>query len=914
MGNEQSIKRYIIRDVHGNILKENGFSVMGAVHVTVEPGHGEPSAVVEYVGGELYLTLHNIDGNGITEIVTDYQEGDEAVNTVTIKTDDNPEGVVLEVRNGSKGERGNGITSIEQTVVSTEDGGENVVTVKTTDNPSGVEFKFKNGRKGATGDTVAYGASDLLLSNVLGNSTIKAMTQKGVTDMVMNNFVSEWKQKTRDKDTQAIYPQNGSFVSGSNNNHIHSVAVNEGDIVKVSVANSNYGTAKGNISFSSVLPALGGTYETLFTPTPVDASTYEAIIIAPGNGYVNAYIYSGSSMSCKFYTPVSIGEKVATDNAAMQEQFEQLEDSIEESIGGLSDILEVSLADITPPTPTSETATGSTDRIDRTTSSSTYGKWVARTSTIWGWQKDISAYTGKKLKITVGSKKVVYAFLPAMWKSSDRNTNVVYCQDESLHVLSTLNTTETVTIPSDAVALWILWHGTTTSGEGVPTKVEIIGTITDKLDAIKAETVTYHVDEANGSDENNGLTAANALKTVAKAVAMSGSDVSIELHGTLTAPIVITGKNAVRIKGNGSTVHVGTEIDSAELASGYDDVYEKTFTLPAYNTNYGLWLWQKGVSDERTAITQAERHPSMGKSKYRLPATKIALAASVAAVAAADEPSYYYDSANHKLYFKIVEGTELATNPVVVRAAEEDYAINIQCNELLMSRVTAAYGTVMLEAIKAELIECRSIFGCHGFRNNSSYGQNIYLRCEAGGCFASSGNGDGFGGGTSRSTLIDCWAHDCFDDGYSEHSGSRSTIIGGLFEYCGKGGIVPSGMYISIIGATCRHNGGRPDLTSNGLTGGIYCVKGASDISVNGYTMTVDVKDCVCYDNNTNFFIGGSDNNIILSNCQSINAAHYGYLKGDGATMTLRNCTHYGTGTARNSSSAITIQNGTIVS
>ena len=180
MENEQSIKRYIVRDVHGNILKENGFSVVGDVHVTVEPGHGEPSADVEYVGGELYLTLHNIEGNGITEIITNSQEGDDAVNTVTIKTNDNPEGVVLQVRNGS---RGNGIASSSETL-SPHDGGTNTHTFVDTDGNNHV-FHGHNGDKGDQGDSAIWtGEGDPWrgLKNTTGQSTTEPMTQKAVTD------------------------------------------------------------------------------------------------------------------------------------------------------------------------------------------------------------------------------------------------------------------------------------------------------------------------------------------------------------------------------------------------------------------------------------------------------------------------------------------------------------------------------------------------------------------------------------------------------------------------------------------------------------------------------------------------------------------------------------------------------------
>ena len=187
MAENQSIKRFIVRDPHGNVEHEDGFSVVGEVHVNIVSGYGEPYAESEYIDGTLTITIHNIDGNGITDITTDSQEGDEAVNTVTIKTNANPEGVTLEVRNGS---RGNGIASSSE-VLSPDDGGINTHTITDTDGNEHV-FHTKNGSKGDKGDqgdSAVYDPSspdtpDFVMANTTGQSTTKAMTQKAVTENI----------------------------------------------------------------------------------------------------------------------------------------------------------------------------------------------------------------------------------------------------------------------------------------------------------------------------------------------------------------------------------------------------------------------------------------------------------------------------------------------------------------------------------------------------------------------------------------------------------------------------------------------------------------------------------------------------------------------------------------------------------
>lgn len=174
-------------------------SPIAAVHVSVDDEYGTPSADVTYQQRVLGLDFHNLRGNGITEIDVDEQVGDEAVNTITFKTDADPEGTELQVRNGS---RGNGIASSSEEM-SDQDGGTNTFTFYDTD---GGEHKFHstNGKKGTKGDSVIVGQGDLPLTHELGQSYEKAISQKGVTDVV-----NDMMKKTE---------ENGFFFTDSNRN------------------------------------------------------------------------------------------------------------------------------------------------------------------------------------------------------------------------------------------------------------------------------------------------------------------------------------------------------------------------------------------------------------------------------------------------------------------------------------------------------------------------------------------------------------------------------------------------------------------------------------------------------------------------------------------------------------------------
>ena len=158
-------------------------SPIASVTASIDNGVGTPSVQATYVRKVLDLDFHNLKGNGITEITTDSQEGDEAVNTVTIKTNANSEGVTLEVRNGS---RGNGIASNSE-VLSPDDGGVNTHTFVDTDGGEHV-FHTKNGRKGDKGDQgdsaifTGEGVPWSGLKNTIGQSTTEPMTQKAITN------------------------------------------------------------------------------------------------------------------------------------------------------------------------------------------------------------------------------------------------------------------------------------------------------------------------------------------------------------------------------------------------------------------------------------------------------------------------------------------------------------------------------------------------------------------------------------------------------------------------------------------------------------------------------------------------------------------------------------------------------------
>ena len=1058
----ESIKKFIIKDAHGGTKESGSFSVVGEVHVNLVPGYGEPYADSEYVNGILTITIHNIEGNGITEITTDSQEGDEAVNTVTIKTNANPEGVTLEVRNGS---RGNGIASISE-VLSPEDGGTNTHTITDTDGNEHVIHTVNGheGKQGHQGDSVLVGEGDLPLAHTTGLSNQKAMSQVGVTDAIQQGMISNG--VTTETQNVNYYIQNssnawkvdattGQFTSSGAwrsiqidleddmksivlpaTSEVRGYAFVTNDGTRISGGDANSGTVTldadeamragstkfrccvNDISASRTSIAITIKRETFSWPqkyTEIGDNedgwmTQKAVTqalndinesldgelddIKVSNGEETTVVfkpYYSNGSTTGFYVNANTGQFVASASHRSIELDLTKDIKIIKYVayaytgsipGGYafvkSDGTYVSgvntrtsgLTTIDAATPISlgaskfrcciNTLSGSS--IELTIVKETFS-WpqkyteIGRNENGWMTQEAVtrelidikkgsfanvsatainsiaagSEWTGvgdtftaasgttyKVLNIGYVQKGDIFRITRSAVFSAQHD---YYCRltvclsdsepDVGVSFTKLARTSDVVVdmqfeVPADgylSVAAYVSSGAAPTISKATMWREDIENQIASM--GSNTQIKTYHVSEENGDDTNDGLSESTAFATVSKALSVSGSDVSLSLHGNFFTPIIISGKNAVRIRGNDARIIIGDKIDDAVLVSGQTNVYVKEMaSFPqeyvSSGVNYGLWLWQEGIEDPSSAVTAYDKHPLQKGRGYRLPYTKIprvdgsitTASAAIEAIEQSETPVYFYDSSSHNLYFSITSGSDLSENPVWVKKTSY-YACDIQCNELLMDKVESYFGVVNLDCISSKLVGCTSLFASHGFRwsnANAVTGSATFVRCEAGGCFYSDGNGDGFGSKVGGSILIDCWAHDCFDDGYSEHGGSESTIIGGLFEHNGKGGVVPSSTRITLYGVMARYNGFRTSTPA-----GFCFVKQSSPVM--GYLL-----NCTSYGNTNNYLINGMDCVMICEGCHSKDAdpSGYGYRNPNGyATVILRNCTHSGTGTAK---------------
>ena len=126
-----------------NYLAEHQF--IDEVEVNLDNDEGVPSGDGTFVDGKLTLNLHN-----------------------------------------TKGERGNGIDSVEQVEESSEDGGYNTWRVTETDGRK-TDIRVRNGLKGSQGTSAIWNAeADVLteLESKTGQATNRTMTQKAITDSI----------------------------------------------------------------------------------------------------------------------------------------------------------------------------------------------------------------------------------------------------------------------------------------------------------------------------------------------------------------------------------------------------------------------------------------------------------------------------------------------------------------------------------------------------------------------------------------------------------------------------------------------------------------------------------------------------------------------------------------------------------
>lgn len=393
-----------------------------------------------------------------------------------------------------------------------------------------------------------------------------------------------------------------------------------------------------------------------------------------------------------------------------------------------------------------------------------------------------------------------------------------------------------------------------------------------------------YVDAATGSDSNDGTSLKSAVKSFGKALSISKESCSIILNGDISERFNMAGKTCVTligVEGKLNRIMNGTFIRSATSIGG--NVYQTTLeTFPTLGVNV---IFQHELADDSTLINSEQRHPLQRGKKYRCDSTTIIQAVSAEAVSSNKFLSYYYEISSNTLTFKIKEGSNLNDNPVVIPSGQSNVYGNDGTIQFSMCNIESWYGNLDLRKCNsARITDCASKYSLAGAGISYDFAVGITLiRCEV--CRGRDGiNAHSLGDRDTSAkcsvlTAIDCWSHDNYDDGYSDHENGEATIIGGLFEHNVKGGLCPSyGAQDCYYNVTSQYN-----IEGDNAHVGFF-LAGAAETSEGGVGSQVILHNCISIGNDTNYECNSSGltdeseaNTMMLYNCLSVVANNYGY-------------------------------------
>lgn len=427
-----------------------------------------------------------------------------------------------------------------------------------------------------------------------------------------------------------------------------------------------------------------------------------------------------------------------------------------------------------------------------------------------------------------------------------------------------------------------------------------------------------------GSDENEG-TINKPKATVNEALSSGASDIRI-FGGVYeqTIDLSLCKNKKVSISRHEVTKEVTfvdadrIVCDTETLESGYTKVYKSNISK-TFNVN-NIWLFQDGVADINTLITDEERHPLQRGYEYRCFDTKIVkcsattLSEALQEIESSSTYKWYVD--NEVLYFSRPSEVN-SVNPICCSNGKNLFS-NTSGVELNVSGINSKYLVFGINStVNSTIADCKAsnVFSGGAFVYNSALNCK-FIRCEATRCFNGS-NGDGFNGHCSNSgdiyskqltaTFIDCWSHDNNDDGYSDHERAESTFIGGLFEYNTKGGVTPSyGAHITCYNVLSRHNHcgfnyvGDTAVDEGGMWGQMICYNCVAENNVHG-------------GDKAGFSVSGKNNTIKLINCKSLNNVTGYKASYTSNTIELIDCSSYGDTKTKGGSGTFIIKNTTVV-
>lgn len=301
-------------------------------------------------------------------------------------------------------------------------------------------------------------------------------------------------------------------------------------------------------------------------------------------------------------------------------------------------------------------------------------------------------------------------------------------------------------------------------------------------------------------------------------------DYDIDNPISLKKSINIVGVGRVRLLG-------GKKISEAE-SQGTDDVYTKTVNTSDIGYAGASYIYQHDIPDSNTLIKDTERLHLYGDSQlYRLPSTRIWKSDSIDKVLSPqpDGKLYYYvDPESNLMTFRIAPGSSLSKNPVILNRIpyntmgtlnKNDYNIACSWDDISIQNITNMYSAITVNGfnnLRMDNVKIFCVSTCPlrittakglnnhfsnievagGFEDGVDFGQpipenfGIFIKCEK-----------------SKYIFENCWIHDNYGDGISEHGNDSVIIRDSVLEWNGLSGATPAGGESLYVNCIFRRNG-----------------------------------------------------------------------------------------------------------
>lgn len=345
----------------------------------------------------------------------------------------------------------------------------------------------------------------------------------------------------------------------------------------------------------------------------------------------------------------------------------------------------------------------------------------------------------------------------------------------------------------------------------------------------------------SGHNSNSGTLSA-PFATIQKAID-SGASTIIVAPGTYKARFVTSEVEKLHILCGWDYFNEETNpkrgkviIDGSEpLAMSYDAV-TGLYKAP-YTADTGNMLYRVFVSRELPLSDGGTRSVGYNANLWvrGTEPVKVVPVQTVDEVKASEGPAWSYDGTH--VYLKWSDGVPDAVISGNFKSCEV-----WNCHSLVLEDMVFQYaGTDCLKINKCHNVQLRNCEFNYSGLQNGVYLYNANGRVEN--CSASYNRNDGFNlHGFGDTTVINCHGRNNYDDGISHHDGCTGSIIGGIWEGNGKGGV-----------ASPTH-GAKINVSSAILTGNRYGIF-ADDIT--GLVTDVDiitVNNCLITGNQTGVY------------------------------------------------------------